>query len=40
MAILPAVLASAGANEEQAQILLALAFVLAGAKLAGALVAR
>ena len=40
MSILPAVLASAGANEEQAQILLGLAFVLAGAKLAGALVAR
>jgi Kef-type K+ transport system membrane component KefB len=40
MPSLPAVLASAGASEEQAQILLALAFVLAGAKLAGALVAR
>jgi Kef-type K+ transport system membrane component KefB len=40
MTMLPAVLGSAGANERQAQILLALAFVLAGAKLAGALVAR
>ncbi|MEE8218944.1 MAG: cation:proton antiporter, partial [Vicinamibacteria bacterium] len=40
MSMLPAVLASAGANDEQAQILLALAFLLAGAKLAGALVAR
>jgi Kef-type K+ transport system membrane component KefB len=40
MAMLPVILGSAGANEEQAQILLALAFVLAGAKLAGALVAR
>ncbi|MGD8895142.1 MAG: cation:proton antiporter [Acidobacteriota bacterium] len=34
------ILGSAGASGEQAQILLALAFVLAGAKLAGALVAR
>ncbi len=40
MAMLPVILGSAGANDEQAQILLALAFVLAGAKLAGALVAR
>jgi Kef-type K+ transport system membrane component KefB len=40
MAMLPAILASAAANDEQARILLALAFVLAGAKLAGALVAR
>lgn len=40
MSMLPAVLASAGASDEQAQILLALAFLLAGAKLAGALVAR
>jgi Kef-type K+ transport system membrane component KefB len=40
MAMLPVIPVSAGANAEQAQILLALAFVLAGAKLAGALVAR
>ncbi len=40
MAMLPVILGLAWANEEQAQILLALAFVLAGAKLAGALVAR
>jgi Kef-type K+ transport system membrane component KefB len=40
MATLPFILGSAGVNDEQARILLALAFVLAGAKLAGALVAR
>jgi Kef-type K+ transport system membrane component KefB len=40
MKTLPAILGSAGASDEQAQILLALAFVLAGARLAGALVAR
>ncbi|MCG6924422.1 MAG: cation:proton antiporter [Acidobacteria bacterium] len=40
MAALPALLSSVGAGGEQARILLALAFVLAGAKLAGALVAR
>jgi Kef-type K+ transport system membrane component KefB len=40
MAVMPVILGAAGANEEQARILLALAFVLAGARLAGALVAR
>ena len=40
MATLPALLASVGDGGEQARILLALAFVLAGAKLAGAVVAR
>jgi len=41
MSTLPAVLATAGgADDEQARILLALAFVLAGARLAGVLVER
>ncbi len=40
MATLPALLAAVGAGGEQARILLALAFVLAGAKLAGAVFAR
>jgi Kef-type K+ transport system membrane component KefB len=40
MAMLPVILAATGASDEQARILLALAFVLAGAKLAGALVER
>ena len=40
MGLLPCLLASAGAGGEQARILLALAFVLAGARLAGALLER
>jgi Kef-type K+ transport system membrane component KefB len=40
MSMLPALVASAGSGGEQARILLALAFVLAGARLAGTLVER